>query len=137
MSNRSFIAWAAFFGMTGVILGALGAHALEAKLEPDSLDSFKTAVRYQVWHALALFALGTVTLPLKFQKAIGILWILGVILFSGSIFLLSTSALLSVSFTFLGPVTPIGGLLMITGWFLLLLSAFRKGYTKKDSGQKI
>lgn len=130
MKNKSILAWAALFGMTGVILGALGAHALEARLEPNSLESFNTAVRYQVWHAIALFVLATSSFILKYQKAIAILWILGVFLFSGSILLLSTSELLNINFRFLGPVTPIGGLSFILGWFLIFLSALQKDVTK-------
>lgn len=125
MKAKNIIAWAAAFGAITVILGALGAHPLKAKLEPDSLKSFETAVRYQAWHSLALLVLGLSSFQLKNLKAIVVCWIIGIFLFSGSIYLLSTSTLIGISFRFLGPVTPIGGLFFIAGWCLLFASAIR------------
>ncbi len=130
MANKTVIAWAAAFGMLAITLGALGAHALEARLPAESLDSFKTAVRYQAWHALALFALGSSSLLFRYQKWIALLWIAGTILFSGSILILSTIAITGLHMAFLGPVTPVGGLALILGWFLLLLSALSKNTSK-------
>jgi len=112
---------AAILGLLAVVLGALGAHALEKVLDNSSLNSFKTGVRYQAWHALALLALVSINYPIKRKGTIAILWLLGTILFSGSIYLLSLSGLWEMNFSFLGPVTPLGGLLMISGWFLLLI----------------
>lgn len=128
IKNRTALAWGAGFGMVAVILGALGAHALKASLEPDQLESFKTAVRYQAWHALALVALGAYG-KIKFGKAVILCWIAGIFLFSGSIYLLSTRELSGINFGFLGPVTPLGGLSLIAGWFLLLLAALSKSST--------
>lgn len=131
MKAKQIIAWAAAFGAIAVVLGALGAHALKARLDADSLKSFETAVRYQAWHAIALLALGAISFNLKFRKAIVICWILGVFLFSGSIYLLSTAAITGIHWPFLGPITPIGGLVFITGWVLLFLSAIRaKDYSR-------
>ncbi len=125
MKAKNIIAWAAAFGAIAVILGAMGAHALKAKLEPESLKSFETAVRYQAWHAIALLALGLSSYPLKQLKAIVLCWIIGIFLFSGSIYLLSTSLITGFELRFLGPVTPIGGLFFIAGWCLLFVSAIR------------
>ncbi len=125
MKAKNIIAWAAAFGAIAVILGAMGAHALKARLEPDSLKSFETAVRYQAWHAIALLTLGLSSYPLKYLKTIVACWITGIFLFSGSIYLLSTSSIWGVDFSFLGPVTPIGGLFFIAGWVLIFVSAIR------------
>lgn len=119
------IAWAAAFGFVAVILGALGAHALKAQLAADSLASFITGVRYQAWHAIALLAIGLSHQNLKFQKGILWCWVIGTFCFSGSIYLLSTSAITGLSWRFLGPITPIGGLFFIVGWLLIFISAIR------------
>jgi len=111
----------AFLGLTGVILGAMAAHALEKTLTPDLLDSFETAVRFQMYHALLLLILGVIlhsnkskTLNLAVYSVI-----VGTVLFSGSIYLLVLSPLK------LGIVTPIGGTVLIVGWGALLYWAFR------------
>jgi uncharacterized membrane protein YgdD (TMEM256/DUF423 family) len=100
-------------------LGAFGAHALKPRLELfESVETWRTAVTYQAWHALALILLGVVTLvgreplPLKAGSRVGYLFLIGSILFSGSLYLLSTQP----SATWAGPVTPLGGLLLIFGW---------------------
>ena len=131
MKSKNIIAWAAVFGMVAVIFGALGAHALKARLDPESLKSFETAVRYQAWHAIALLAIAASGASLKYLKGIAIFWILGIFLFSGSIYLLSTASLSGLNVRFLGPVTPLGGLLFITGWVLLFISAIRASDLKR------
>jgi uncharacterized membrane protein YgdD (TMEM256/DUF423 family) len=115
------------YGLTAVVLGALGAHALKGVLSPESLDAFKTATQYQLIHAVALavaaFAIGQGMTALR---PVALLWTLGVLLFSGSIYLLTCHAQLSLpKWRFLGPVTPVGGLLMILGWAWLLVCAIR------------
>ena len=125
MNKKQILITAATLGMSGIILGALGAHALEGKIDPEQIVSFKTAVRYQVWHALALLFLFSVDSKNLNTKKIAIFWTIGVLLFSGSIYFLSLRDLINLPLSWLGPVTPLGGLLMIFGWFLLFLSAFR------------
>ena len=124
--NRQIIITAALFGLAAVIFGAFGAHALKENISPSALEGWKTAVSYQFYHTLALLFLSNFS---KYRsRSIRIAYwsfTLGMILFSGSIYLLSISALVGVSFSFLGPVTPIGGLLLILGWFFLLLSAIK------------
>lgn len=120
---RSTLMWAAFLGATAIALGALGAHALKAVLDESALDSFKTGVRYQAWHALALMAIALLSDKLKHHKIITRLWIAGTILFSFSIYLLCMGPVWGMNLSFLGPVTPIGGLLMITGWIWLFFNA--------------
>lgn len=109
--------YAAFLGMSAVILGALGAHLLKNYLTTEQLNSYETAVKYQMYMALALLWL---THSSVFDKKIGFLWTLGVTLFSGSIY-----GLIFFQWKFLGPVTPIGGILMILGWLLLILKLIK------------
>ncbi len=120
--NRKILIWAALLGFIAIISGAFGAHKLKEFLNESQLVSFETGVRYQMYHALFLLFLGTTTLIDDKAKKI-ILWlaVCGVLLFSGSIYLLSTSAITQLDFRFLGPVTPIGGLLLILAWVILLL----------------
>jgi uncharacterized membrane protein YgdD (TMEM256/DUF423 family) len=118
---------AAILGATAVIAGAFGAHALKEVLNPEALNSYQTAVRYQMWHALALLLTGLLPLSNKALQRIGWCWLCGVLLFSGSIYLLHLGPLMSgSSWNFLGPVTPIGGLLLITGWVLLFATGLKK-----------
>ncbi len=109
---------------SGVVLGAFGAHALKASLPPARLDSWETAVLYQLLHGLALFVLGAAgarTLTPTALKVAGSAFALGTVLFSGSIYLLVLTDL-----TLFGPVTPLGGLAMIGGW-LTLAVAYARG----------
>ena len=131
--NKTILAWAAVFGTLAVIFGALGAHALEGLLQADQLESFKTGVRYQAGHAIALLAMSSSAAGFRFRKAVVVCWIIGVILFSGSIYVLSTRALTGLEVSFFGPITPLGGLFFITGWLLLLISSFSKQNKNKSS----
>lgn len=106
----------AILGALAVALGALGAHALKDVLDPSSLASYKTAVLYHLFHTIALLALTRGS----YKKLTAQLWMGGIALFSGSIYLLATDELLGLSFSFLGPITPIGGVLLIGGWLSLL-----------------
>ena len=121
------LAAAAFFGMTAVIFGAFGAHALKKVLDVQQLSAFETGVRYQMYHAFLLFFIGiTGGISDKIRNAASWLVIAGIFLFSGSIYLLSTQTLHGFNASFLGPVTPIGGLLLIVAWFLLFIDFVRK-----------
>lgn len=125
--NRKIIAAAAFMGAVAIILGAFGAHGLKKVLDETQLATFETGVKYQMYHALFLLFVGTTALLTeKTKKIICYLTVIGVLLFSGSIYLLATSSATGVDFKFLGPVTPIGGLLMILAWILLLMQVIRK-----------
>lgn len=124
--QKSLLLIGAIFGFTAVILGALGAHALENHLDESALTSFETGVRYQMYHALLLLWVGSSSLILSnFKKIIGYLLIVGIVFFSFSIYLLSTSAWLGFSVSFLGPVTPIGGMLLILAWLLIFVNFVR------------
>lgn len=125
MIKKLLIAGAIFCG-TGVGLGALGAHSLKTVLNNSALNSFETAVRYQLIHGLALMILALMPLISDAtKKTIGWLFILGTLLFSVSIYLLSIQSILQLKLAFLGPVTPVGGLLLLSGWAWLIFKLFQ------------
>ena len=111
------------YAFTAVILGAFGAHLLKDVLSVNELSSFKTGVRYQMFHSLGILILSLnnykFTDKLKVSLA---LMCIGVLLFSFSIYFLTIDNLLCISMKFLGPITPIGGILLITSWIILLFS---------------
>ncbi|MDR6404533.1 MULTISPECIES: DUF423 domain-containing protein [Chryseobacterium] len=115
------LVFGAVYGMLSVILGAFGAHALKKILSVERLESFETGVRYQMYAAFFLLIVGYI---LKFdtlsQKWISIMMIAGTVLFSFSIYFLSLQDYLGMNLKFLGPITPLGGLLMILSWGMLI-----------------
>lgn len=117
-NGRSWRTLGALFALTGVAAGAFGAHALRASLSPASLATWQTAVQYQFVHALALLAVGlwmrTARQPGALRLA-GVCFSLGILLFSGSLYLLALSGV-----GVLGMVTPLGGTLFIVGWLAVL-----------------
>lgn len=119
---RTTIAIAAIFGLLAVIAGAAGTHALRDTLDAGALNTFETAVRFQMYHALALLAVGL--LALRWQtRALTIsaaLFTLGTILFSGSLYILALSGI----GTF-GAVAPVGGLCLMAGWASLIVATLR------------
>ncbi|MFC4816263.1 MULTISPECIES: DUF423 domain-containing protein [unclassified Flavobacterium] len=118
--EKKIVLTALVFGMVSIVLGAFGAHALKKVLNADQLNSFEVGVRYMMYHALFLLFLGTTQLILPEQKNIVFtLTLFGVLFFSVSIFLLSTTAITGLNLKFLGPITPIGGLLLILSWSML------------------
>jgi uncharacterized membrane protein YgdD (TMEM256/DUF423 family) len=125
--ERKIILTAAFFGVLAIILGAFGAHALKEILTPEQLASFETGVRYQMYHAFFLFFVASrKELSLKALNVIYNLVLAGVILFSGSIYLLTTKNVTNIDFKIIGFVTPIGGLLLIFAWLVLFATFFKK-----------
>ncbi|MFV8343411.1 DUF423 domain-containing protein [Flavobacterium sp. XS2P39] len=125
--DKKIISTGAILGMIAIILGAFGAHALKKVLSLEQLSTFETGVRYQMYHALFLLFIGLKTdLPQKVKKAIYFLVLFGVFLFSGSIYLLATNDLTSFDFKVIGFVTPIGGLLLIVAWGVLLTNIINK-----------
>jgi len=112
---------ASIYGGLSVIFGAFGAHALKKVLSESQLQSFETGVKYQMYHAIVLLVVGFFfTFESRLQISMGWSFIVGTFLFSFSIYLLSLSSILGLNVRFLGPVTPLGGLFMVAGWFLLL-----------------
>lgn len=117
----------AVYGLLSIILGAFGAHAFKKILSAEKLISFETGVKYQMYSALFLLIVGFF---LKFEtgteKWVSWLMILGTLFFSGSIYFLSFQETWGVSLRFLGPITPIGGFLMIMSWLLLIFYFIKK-----------
>jgi uncharacterized membrane protein YgdD (TMEM256/DUF423 family) len=125
--EKKIISTAAFLGMTAIVLGAFGAHALKKFLSADQLISFETGVKYQMYHALFILFLGPITsISEKAKKRVFQMIVLGIIFFSGSIYLLTTKAISGIDFKFLGIITPIGGTLLIVGWTLFLWNILNK-----------
>jgi uncharacterized membrane protein YgdD (TMEM256/DUF423 family) len=114
-------------GMLSIIFGAFGAHALKKVLSEESLVSFETGVRYQMYHALFLLLIAnTAFLSVKEKSILFYLVLVGVLFFSGSIYLLSTSVLTGIKSKILGPITPIGGLILIVSWGYFLYALIVK-----------
>ncbi len=120
------MSWGAAFALTAVMLGAFGAHALKEILSSNQLDSFETGIHYQMFHGIILLFIGISFDKIHKTSLISKLFISGTILFSFSIYLLNMQELIGTSLSFLGPLTPIGGILLISGWFFLLLSLLKK-----------
>ncbi len=122
--TRLFFALGALFALLAVAAGAFGAHALEARLEPDRLDTFELGVRYQMYHALGLLAVAWATTrwPGGGTTVAGWLFVAGILIFCGTVYALGLGAP-----RWLGAITPIGGLSFLAGWLLLAWAAFRGG----------
>ncbi len=118
--DRRFFLAGVVFGLLGVIIGAFATHGLAPKLEASAITSFETGVRYQIYHALLLLILSVLPIPKSRSKSVVFyLLIFGIILFSGSIYLLATNTLSSVDFSKIALTTPIGGSLLIFAWIIL------------------
>jgi uncharacterized membrane protein YgdD (TMEM256/DUF423 family) len=125
--EKKIIRVAALMGMTAIILGAFGAHALKKYLTIEELGTFETGVKYQMYHALFLLFLGLNSfLEEKAKKTILQLVVFGVIFFSGSIYLLATKTISGINFKPIGIVTPIGGTLLIVAWSIVFLKYFHQ-----------
>ena len=120
--NRKFLITGAIFGLLAVILGAFAAHGLKDSISAESINSFETGVRFQMYHAYLLLIIGGFKFfPERSLNLIFYLFCLGVVLFSGSIYLLTTGSLTGIDFTSFALITPLGGTLLILGWAILLL----------------
>ncbi len=116
----------AFYGLLAVIFGAFGAHALKKSLSDDQLKSFETGVKYQMVHAILLLVIGfNFNLETTLEKSMATCFMVGTFLFSFSIYALVMSASKGRKLRFLGPITPIGGLLLVAGWGALMYSFIR------------
>lgn len=121
MSQNIIIITGAIFGMLSVIFGAFGAHALKKTLSNEQLKSFETGVKYQMYHAIVLLVLGFNS---EYTSQ-SIYWCfsIGILLFSFSIYGLVLSDAKGKKIRFLGPITPVGGLLLIVGWVLIIINS--------------
>jgi len=126
--QKMFLLIASLSGAVAVMLGAMGAHALKAKISPEQLITYETAVKYQVYHSIGLLIIALLMdkLDTRLLGYSGCLFIAGIFLFSGSVYLLSLRTLLGIeNWTFLGPVTPLGGLCFIAGWITLAIAVIK------------
>jgi len=123
MTTENSIKTAILFCLSAVILGAFGAHALKEVLSESQLSSFQTGIRYQFFHGVVILilSLNATYFTSKLNSILKIM-IAGIILFSFSIYLLSLQDLIGISLSILGPITPIGGLLLISAWIVLFFS---------------
>lgn len=121
--SRIFIILAAVFGGLSVAAGAFASHALRAQLNERSLSIFETAARYQMYHSLALLLIGILLIQAKLSQptlvAAGWCFIIGIVIFSGSLYALSLTEI-----KVLGAITPLGGAAFIAGWLALAIAAF-------------
>jgi uncharacterized membrane protein YgdD (TMEM256/DUF423 family) len=127
--HKNYLATAAILGGVAVALGAFGAHGLERVTTDEKiLHGYQTGVQYQMYHALALLAVGMLFEKFagRYLKWAAISFITGILLFSGSLYLLTFLKIQgSAAVRFVGPVTPLGGLFFIAGWLLLLLAVLK------------
>ena len=127
--HKLFLGLGTFLAGLGVVLGAFGAHGLKKLVGPDTVATYQTGVQYQMYHAFALLLVGILyeRLQSNLLNYAGALFIAGIVLFSGSLYLLvSLKAMNKVTLPWLGPITPVGGLFFIAGWILLLISVLKK-----------
>ncbi|MEY8869362.1 DUF423 domain-containing protein [Meridianimaribacter flavus] len=128
--NKSILITASILGILSIVLGAFAAHGLKSLISAEMIDTFETGVKYQMYHAILLLFVGSTTLVTqKAKKTIFYLVLVGVLFFSGSIYGLATNVLSSFDFKSVGFITPIGGLLLILSWVVLLINFLK---LKKD-----
>lgn len=129
--NRTILVTAAVLGIIAIALGAFAAHGLKELLPVEAQQTFETGVRYQMYHAiLLLFVGGTTYLKEKAKTIVYYLVLVGLLFFSGSIYGLSTMAITGINFKTIGFITPIGGLMLISAWTVILMNFFK---VKRDN----
>jgi len=127
--HKTFLSLGTVLAGLGVVLGAFGAHGLKKLVGPDVVNTYQTGVTYQMYHAFALLLTGILyeRFPAASVQWAGWLFLVGVVLFSGSLYLLaSLKAMDKVGLTGIGLITPFGGLLFIAGWICLLAGILRR-----------
>ena len=127
--HKKFVTAGALLGAIAVALGAFGAHGLKKIVPVETVQTFQTGVQYQMYHALALLLTGLLYEKCyqKFARVAGILFIIGIILFSGSLYLLTAGkAAETSSLDKAGIITPVGGVAFIVGWLFLFLAVMKK-----------
>lgn len=122
LTSKLLVLIAAISGLLAVALGAFGAHALKAQLEPSMMSVYQTSVQYHFWHTLALLGVGLYhqARPGRLSAWSGVLIIVGMLLFSGSLYLMSI-----LDVRALGMITPVGGVTLMAGWLALALAVWR------------
>ena len=132
--QKTFLFLAAIIGGLGVIIGAFGAHGLKDLIDEESLRTYETGVRFQFYHVFALIACSLLyaAKPSKIIRVSCWLCFFGIIAFSGSIYLLATSSLTGIPTSILGPITPLGGLLVLAAWVLMSIYALMRPFGKNN-----
>lgn len=124
--HKNIVITASLLAMLAIVLGAFAAHGLKPLISADSLAVFQTGVSYQMYHALALLALVLIPgLGIQKVKIVFRFFIFGILFFSGSLYILALKSVVPFSISFLAPITPIGGLLLIGGWIQLAYRLFK------------
>lgn len=122
MTSQLVILFATIFGALSIILGAFGAHALKKIFSEEQIQSFETGVKYQMYHAIVLLIIGfQLNFETSIEKAMAWSFIVGIVLFSFSIYGLCISSAKGRKIKILGPITPLGGLSLLLGWVLLFI----------------
>jgi uncharacterized membrane protein YgdD (TMEM256/DUF423 family) len=123
MKNQTILFSGAVFMALGVLLGAFGAHALKSILSPEMLAVYKTGVEYQFYHALGLLLIGLIGFQVKskYLQWSGLLITIGIILFSGSLYVMTLSGIKAI-----GAITPVGGLSFVAGWIFLAIAIIKR-----------
>lgn len=127
--HKGFLKAAAIIAALSVILGAFAAHGLRDKVSDHAISTFETAVRYQFYHAFALFITAILYKDFRFKTVLSAGWffIAGIILFSGSLYVLALlQAVVKPGYNWVGAITPLGGVAFIVGWILLFISFFNR-----------
>ncbi len=124
--NKTILITGAVIALIAVLLGAFGAHGLQKLVDADSINSYTTGVRYQMYHAITCIILGNLSvLSDSAKKKIFYLFLAGIFLFSGSIYLLVIDEVLGISLSSIAFITPLGGLLLISGWVFFIISLIK------------
>ncbi|MDC0644575.1 DUF423 domain-containing protein [Crocinitomicaceae bacterium] len=119
--NKTYVVTGAIFICLGIILGAFGAHSLKGSLDSTELNALETGIRYQMYHGIALIIFGVSVNQIELKRTYFNGFLFGITLFSGSIYGLTLDTLIDKDFTFLGPLTPIGGAILILTWLFFIL----------------
>ena len=124
----------AFLGASGVVLGAFGAHGIKPKISPESYTNYQTAVLYHFIHTLAILGVIQIQLKsLKLKQYALVSFLVGILLFSGSLYLLATKEIHQLPTSFIGPITPIGGVFFIVGWIILLFNTINQNKQSNEN----
>lgn len=133
--RKVFLRIGSLLALVAVALGAFAAHGLEGKIPAEHLHNFETGVRYHMYHALALLLIDVLLYLRKtpLMLTAGWFFVAGIVLFSGSLYLLALRSVFAVPVAVLGPITPLGGLCLLIGWALLFLSSYRSGFKVRSN----
>lgn len=125
--NKTILGTGIFFGVSAILLGAFGAHGLEKFISEGEIETYETGVMYQMYHALFLLIVACIDkVKTRDKKAVLILVTLGVFCFSFSLYFLATNSLTAFDFKSVAFITPIGGVLLISGWLVLAYRLFKQ-----------